>query len=151
MTGAVTLRYLLMAMATYGDNLGRTPDPAAETASRRGSRRGVAGEMPTGLPAPVVPPPMLPARTFAPPPRSALPAPPPAGAPVAAQPGSPPPSQAAGGPGAPNSLADIRAVHEATTRQLRERRTNGNGPAVIVACGVVVIGGIAFVLGSLLL
>lgn len=52
---------------------------------------------------------------------------------------------------APNSFADIRAVHEATTRQLRERRTAGNGRAVLVACGVVVIGGIAFVLGSLLL
>lgn len=59
----------------------------------------------------------------------------------------------AGSTGAPpHSYTDIRAVHEATTQQLRERRTSpGSGRPIAVACAVVVLGGIAFVLGTVLL
>ena len=50
---------------------------------------------------------------------------------------------------APNSFSDIRAVHQATTEQLRARRTEPDGRAVVIACAVVVLGGTAVVLGSL--
>lgn len=167
MTETVTLRYLLFPMATYGDDLGRDSGQTADAANGRArDPRGGAGS--TGLPAPIVPPPFLPAAPTpgVPTRTAALPAPDRAatastamGAPVASStlPGSAHPSMNVAAPGvpAPNSFTDIRAVHEATTQQLRERRvsasTGPRGRSVAVACAVVVVGGIAVVLGAVLL
>lgn len=134
MTAALTLRYLLEAMATYGDDQEALLGDVSDADAHRGG----------DLPAPIMPPPVLPSA-------SPLPAPARSAVPISSLP-APLPTGAAG---QANSYTDIRAVHEATTQQLRERREAGvngvSGRSVAIACAVVVLGGTAFVLGAALL
>ena len=135
-------------MATYGDDEGRSAE-----------RIGDLG----GFDAPVLPPPAAPPATLGPPSTGFAPpvVPPPlvsAAPPLYATSTSRTPepvrtlprpigTSASGGPA---SFEEIRAVHEATTRQLRERREPTTGRGAMLAVGLVTtIGAMAILFGAL--
>ena len=147
-TAAVTERYLLGAMATSGDDEGRSAEHNGEM--------GGFGE-PT-LPPPVLPPPAAEDElgSFAPPvvPPPLVATGPPLYSTSMSSSATPihtlrqPVGSAAGG--RPASFEEMRAVHEATTRQLRERREPATGRGAVLAMGLVtMIGAAAILLGAL--
>ena len=145
-TATVTERYLLRVMATSGDDEGRS-------AEHNGGMGGF-GE-------PTLPPPVLPSAaaedesgSFAPPvvpPPLVASGPPLYSTSIVRSPAPihTVPQVGTGASGRPASFEELRAVHEATTRQLRERREPATGRGAVLAMGLVtMIGAAAILLGA---